>query len=432
LAGLFESVTDLVFCPGALSSPKLGDNLARPRDAIRGIIRLKPFSIAPARIKSHNGGVNRKNNTVSIPGQVAIAVLASAVSASNEVQLLPSGQFRATDGRPKDVAYWFIDSAAAASIIQEIGGRDNRIVIDYEHQTLRTADNGQPAPAAGWFKKLEWREGDGLYAIDVEWTERASEHIGSKEYLYISPVFSYDKKTGTVKRILNAALTNNPALDGMDEVALMAASKLLNDQSQMEALTMDVEEILKQLRWMFNLPTMATAEEIMAELQKAVDKIKSDAPEEAAANFNLVGYLDQLNSNVAALNSEVVALKDATPDPAKYVSVDAMQAVQTELASLKKQVNDGEVEDLVTTALTEGKLLPAQESWARELGGKDIAELRAYLDTAQPIAPLTKTQTKGNPGVDPVGDLTEDELAICAQMGVSPDDYKKTKEATAG
>jgi phage I-like protein len=375
--------------------------------------------------------VNRKNHKGSTFGQVAIAVLASTVSASNEIQLLPAGQFRATDGRPKDVAHWFIDAAAAASIIETFSSLNNRIVIDYEHQTLRTADNGQPAPAAGWFKKLEWREGDGLYAVDVDWTERAKEHIDAKEYLYISPVFSYDKKTGTVKRILNAALTNNPALDGMDEVALMAASKLLNDQSQMEALTMDVEEILKQLRWMFNLPTMATAEEIMAELQKAVDKIKADAPEDAAANFNLVGYLDHLNSNVAALNTEVVALKDATPDPAKYVSVDAMQAVQTELAALQKQVNEGEVEDLVTAALTEGKLLPAQENWARELGGKDIAELRAYLGTAQPIAPLTKTQTNGDPTGGKEDDLTAEELSICTQMGVSPEDYKKTKEATA-
>lgn len=375
--------------------------------------------------------MNRKNHIGSSVTQAAIAVLASSVSSGNEIQLLPAGQFRATDGRPKDVKYWFIDAAAAASIIEAFSAINNRIVIDYEHQTLRTVDNGQPAPAAGWFKKLEWREGDGLYAVDVEWTERAKEHIDAKEYLYISPVFSYDKKTGTVKRILNAALTNNPALDGMDEVALMAASKLLNDQSQMEALTMDVEEILKQLRWMFNLPTMATADEILAELQKAVDKIKADAPEEAAANFNLIAHLEKLGTDLAAATSEIVSLKDATPDPAKYVSVDAMQAVQTQLAELQKQVNEGHVEDLVTTALTEGKLLPAQEAWARELGGKDIAELRAYLDTAQPIAPLTKTQTTGNPAGGQAGELTEEELSICTQMGVSPEDYKKTKEATA-
>jgi phage I-like protein len=108
-----------------------------------------------------------------------------------------------------------------------------------------------------------------------------------------------------------------------------------------------------------------------------------------------------------------------------------MQAVQTELAALQKQVNEGEVEDLVTAALTEGKLLPAQENWARELGGKDIAELRAYLGTAQPIAPLTKTQTNGDPTGGKEDDLTAEELSICTQMGVSPEDYKKTKEATA-
>ena len=348
----------------------------------------------------------------------AIAACAFAVTAGKEVQLLPAGKFRAMDGRPKDAPHWFIDAALAAGIIAQLDGRDNRLVIDYEHQSLLAADNGQPAPASGWFRQLEWREGDGLYAVDVEWTARATTMIEAKEYLYISPVFSYDKKTGAVMAILNAALTNNPALDGMDEVAVQAAARFLTETQ--ESLAMDMEELLNNIRWMLNLPTLATPEEVTAELQKAVDLIKAGNPETAAAGFSLSALM-------AGRNAEIAALKSASPDPAKYVPIDVMQAVQTDLAALRADVNAREVDGLVTAALSDGRLLPPQEAWARALGGKDVAALKGYLDTAQPVAALTGTQTGGKePEAGNGVQLSDSQLAVCTAMGVSPEDFKKT------
>lgn len=318
-----------------------------------------------------------------------IAACAFAITASREIQLFPAGEFRALDGRPKDATAWFIDAELAAAIIADLDGRDNRLVIDYEHQTLLTAENGQPAPAAGWFKQLEWREGDGLYAVDVEWTARAKQMIEAHEYKYISPVFSYDKKTGAIRRVLNAALTNNAALDGMNEVAAQAASRLLIHPTDLESLTMDMEELLKQLRWMLNLPVLATAEDILAELTKAIDIIKSAAPEAAAANFSLGAFI-QANAE------QIAALKVAAPDPAKFVAVQTMKALQDELAALRADVQGKEVDGLVSAALSDGRLLPAQEAWARDLGKKDLAALTAYLNTTQPVAALRGTQTGGN------------------------------------
>lgn len=87
-------------------------------------------------------------------------------------------------------------------------------VIDYEHQTLHTVKNGQPAPAAGWIHALRWIEGKGLHAL-AELTERAKEQIKKGEYRYFSPVIQYSPKTGEVTRLLMGALTNNPAIHGM-------------------------------------------------------------------------------------------------------------------------------------------------------------------------------------------------------------------------
>lgn len=104
------------------------------------------------------------------------------------------------------------------AIIGTANARANEFVIDYEHQSLNANRNGAPAPAAGWFKRMEWRDGDGLYVIDARWTDIAAKMIATREYRYISPVFTFDK-SGNVSSILSAALTNTPALDGLTDLA---------------------------------------------------------------------------------------------------------------------------------------------------------------------------------------------------------------------
>ena len=144
---------------------------------------------------------------------------------AKEFRLIPSGLFRAIDGRPGECEGWLLDRIAAQNIVRQSNARSTDRVIDYEHQTIASAKNGMAAPAAGWFKRMEWREGDGLYVIDARWTARATAMIKAQEYRFISPVFTYDK-TGKVVDVLHAALTNNPALDGLTELA--AASCVLH------------------------------------------------------------------------------------------------------------------------------------------------------------------------------------------------------------
>lgn len=59
----------------------------------------------------------------------------------------------------------------------------------------------------------------------------------------------------------------------------------------------------------------------------------------------------------------------------------------------------GDVDALVKTGLDDGGLLPAQETRARVLGKKDIAALRAYIDTTTPITALSGSHTRGKPPV---------------------------------
>src|SRR5690606_17995947 len=99
---------------------------------------------------------------------IAACVFELQANAAGEIQLLPAGAFRARDGRPEKIPHWFIDGDIAAAVIARAASRKTPLVIDYEHQTLLTEQNGQPAPAAGWFREMEWRDGAGLFALNVE------------------------------------------------------------------------------------------------------------------------------------------------------------------------------------------------------------------------------------------------------------------------
>lgn len=308
----------------------------------------------------------------------SVAALVLELKAGAEVQMLPAGTFRATDGRPAEVPAWKMDARIAANVIRKARLRASRLVIDFEHQSLMVAANGQPAPAAGWFKTLLWREGAGLFATDIEWTARAKQMIEAGEYRYLSPVFSYDAETGEVLEMLMAAVTNVPALDGMAELALRAAAKFdLNHED-------DMNDTLKKL---------------LAGLGIAETATEADALGAIAALKEKAGRTD-------ALTTEVAALKAQTPDPARYVPVAAMKELQTQVTALTAATNQRDLDELIAKALADAKLLPAQEKWARDLGKTNIAALKDYVASAQAIPALMGTQSGGRgPGAAAGGDI---------------------------
>ncbi|EDS8286989.1 TPA: phage protease [Citrobacter freundii] len=348
------------------------------------------------------------------------------------IQLFPAGEFRARDGRPAECAAWLMTREIAERLIAAADARETPYVLDYEHQTLRSAKNGLPAPAAAFFKKLEWREGEGLFAVDVEWTTAAADMVAAKAYRFISPVFSYDK-TGQVLELLNAALTNTPAVDGMEEVLLAAASLMaahLTTEGQTEMDEEFLNELLSNLRWMLNLPTASTKEEIMAELQKIITMI-SGGQGTAAASVSLLDILNQNAQSIADLSAKV-----DTPDPAKWVSVEVMhsavqQATERAGAGNTAALATQQAEALITVALGDGRLLPAQQEWAASLAKSDPASLTAFIEKAPKIAALTTSQTQGQPpaGLPPrPSQGAEDDAidpAICSMMGNDPESVAK-------
>lgn len=348
--------------------------------------------------------------------QLHLASLAQALPAfagvdaetpPTEIRLLPAGAFSATDGRPGALAKggtWKLDAELARAVIARVDATTVDIVIDYEHQSLLAKENGQPAPASGWLKKLEWREGasdagGGLWATDVSWTPPALAKLTNKEYRYLSPVFVFDEE-GRVLALDSVALTNRPGLDTLNP--LVSRGVLSRLFGRLKA-SLDTLNPLVSRAALSLLTGDLEAHDVDKDQQiAALTNERNTATTQVAA---LTQERDGLKTQLAALTAERDGLKSAA-DQAK---ADADKKAHAEL---------------LTAALTDGRLTPAQKPWAEK---QPLAALTEFLDAAAAVADLTRRQAK--PGEAGAGGLSTEELAMCTRMGVSAEDFLKAKKA---
>ncbi|MFW6027277.1 MAG: phage protease [bacterium] len=288
------------------------------------------------------------------------------------VHLMPAGKLVPRDGRKP----WRVLSASTLVQRSEeyAGGRG--IPVDYEHQTDKAEVNGQPAPAAGWIEKLESRK-DGVWGL-VRWTERAAAHIREREYRFISPTFNHDK-AGIVIRILRAALTNKPAL----ELKALAAT---------ETATMNLnEEQFADLQGLLNLNEDADGAQVLAAVR-------------------------ELNETATA----------ATPDPAKYVPIEALEAATAELNKVSQGVTQERAERCVADEIGRGRLPPFLKEWATQLCTVNKPAFDSFVEkTGKTLAPLFERGPASGKRPGEATALTAEEQAVCNNMGLTAEDFQK-------
>lgn len=346
------------------------------------------------------------------------ALLAStfALAADGWVQLTPSGEFAARDGRPGPGKTWKLNDtqgAALAARFNQVAGQ-TPVVIDYDHQTLHLQKHGQKAPAAGWMQQAEWRPGQGLFA-KTEWTAAAAEHIKAGEYRFISPVLMYDPDTLDVQGVAMAALVNYPALLGMSPALAQLAT-------QFQQETPDMNPILAALLAGLGLQETATQEQATAALA-ALKAPKPGVSAALATALNLPATADE-----AAALAAITALGKTDPNAAA-AATQAIAALQGQVAELTGRLNADKVTSTVDDAIKAGKLLPAMRDWALGLGKSDMAQLSAYLATAPVVALAGQTQGK-EPGA---GNSATEPLAadVAKAFGLSAEQFAKGAPAKA-
>ena len=324
------------------------------------------------------------------------------------IQLLPYGKFRATDGRPTDVEAWYVTDTNGADVVALANSQKNPLPIDYEHQILHSQQNGKEAPSAGWMEYLYFNP-QGIFA-DVRWTDKAAEYIKNGEYRYISAVFAYDTN-GYVRKIFHAALTNNPALDGMDEVMVAASAQFFNQQK--DEPEMD-KKLLEALCTLFVLKADASE----AEITEKVTALSAAKGNSQVAVLDVYAKLAEKEQSVAALTTQV-----GKPDPAKFVPVETVAALQADFNKLKLSIDNDKKSALIEAALSQGKLAPALKEWAASLS---IEALTGYLDKATPIAALAGGhQANEDPNKSNVVALTAAEQAAARALGMTEAEFFK-------
>ncbi len=398
----------------------------------------------------HYGGMNISKTPYAAP-LVAIlhanpvsgerlAVLDAQLSPQGDGwhQLLPVGPFKARDGRPFDVpgGHWQLDKTIATTLINRAKTLGQDILIDYDHQTLKVDQNGQPAPAAGWYNgdEIEWREGEGLF-IKPRWTERAAALVAAKEYRFLSAVFPYDAQ-GRPLELRMTAITNDPGVVGMQALAALSAlpaSSLMPIQPGQLATSIkekSMNEHLIALLGKLGIQPGAdgqfTAEQGTAALA-ALDTLQASAkkaPELEAA-------LSAEKSALAALKTQTTSVQQgAQVDLAQYVPVATYNALVTQVAALTAQVDTTDAATLIKEARTAGKVVAAEEEYLTAFAAqKGVAALKALLEPRPAIAALTASQTAAVTLPEKKGEavLSAEDKYAADQLGISHEDFAKAK-----
>jgi len=320
-----------------------------------------------------------RTTPISSPSLPGIALNAADSGAPDWVQLTPAGpRILGRDGR-----WWTLTDPDAVAARLDPAKEPQ---IDIEHASQLQAPQGLPAPAVGWIKAIEVREG-ALWGR-VEWTPVGTTLVTERAYRYLSPAFRFDPATGEILEIVCAGLTNTPNLE-------LAA---LNAAQNPETPDMD-KAVLEAL----GLAATATAADALV----AINTLKSE---------------------------KVVALNAAQhPDPAQFVPrADHDLALNriTQFEADAKTRAEAEAVAAVEAAITAGKVAPASRDYhlatCRAEGG--LQRFRDFAAAQPVIAPPSGLDGKPLPGGSQKA-LTADDLAVCRQFGMSAEEFSAARAA---
>jgi phage I-like protein len=349
-------------------------------------------------------------STPTIAAAAAIEVRLAEGSPVTRLQLMPLGSVEMRDGRGP----FRLDDAAAVIEATKRHAGSTHIVVDYDHQHFFGVKPGvaAQAPAAGWIDPASLRvEDDGIWG-DVEWTAAAAEKLRAREYRYVSPLFAFDEKSGAVLAILNASLTNVPAIEAL---AAAASADLSTDPQETDQM------LLAKIAAALGLADTATEEEVMQSLAA----LKDSSAGMASASAAVAAAAAQLGLPATATVVEIAAAAVAAkPDPKLYAPVSAVDALQAQLAELQADKAAG----VVAAAMEAGKVSPALKDWAIQYATKDPAAFQDWLAKApvvlEPGAQLAAAASQaGSDG------LTESERQVAKMLGRTPEQMLAAKKA---
>ena len=345
--------------------------------------------------------------------------ISEIVSENGLIPIFPAGTTKGVDGRGP----YHLKNAADVIAASEREHVD--LVIDRDHAT-DLAPPGTAIVAAGWIKELIEHDG-GIWAR-VEWTPAAEQQLKDREYRYISPTFHVDKATGNVTRILRATLTNSPNFN-MKAVASAQRDDETTDQIIEEEDDMNMNKTLLACAAVLGMKAPKTEEDVL-ELVKATAAALATSRQSLTDTAKALGLKDDEKAEtiIAAATSLKTATGKEGTDPSKFVPIETFQETASALAKLQTEITEDKATAAVEAAMKAGKITPAQKAWALDYAKSSLEAFKTFIDGAPVVASAAEiVDTKKKP--DANAGLDEEEKAMCSALGVSEDDYKKTRAA---
>jgi phage I-like protein len=292
--------------------------------------------------------------------------------------LVPAGRFVGRDKRS-----WINDQPT--QVVAYNRSLNREVVWDQEHATELKAPKGEPAPAVGWIKELDVREGQ-IWGR-VEWNAEGESLIREKKYKYYSPAIICDANN-RVHGISSVGLTNKHNLE----------LPALNHQSTETEDDMSISAAIRQIL--------------------ALPETASDADAVVA-----IGNLKQ--ERQVALNAQASNLEKFVPRADYDQVITERNQLRTELNSDRTARRDEEIKTLVDQAVEQKKISPATREYhvanCQQEGGID--RFKQFL--ASTPALLTDSGLDGKKPGDGAVALNSEQSAIAAMFGNSVEDVEK-------
>lgn len=390
------------------------------------------------------------------------------------------GQFRAgwTNGTERDFLF---DEESARSVLAAAAKRGVDMMVDYEHASLSAGGAPNPAEAgkaAAWFN-LELRA-DGLWAVNVRWTETGAAKVKGREFRYLSPAFQSDRETGRVLALVNIAVTNLPAtylaqpltaasardmralstgglsFDQVRQAVLAAIEPLFPDGAYVAEVYDD--RVVVEVGWapqkLFQIPYRIeggravlvgdavevhriyapvpggiTMKTLLTALGLTENATEAEALEKLKANTTAATASAQLSGEVLALTGKATVAEALGVLAANKQAAAQLEQVSARVQALETEKRDAEIETTIKALQADGKLTAAMVDWARAAGKKDIETLKAFAASAPKIVPLGEEHRSPAPAASKkLADMSYAEQAELYRS--SPEVYAQLKEAS--
>ncbi len=293
------------------------------------------------------------NNKRSAPHEIPEGIFINDILIANAepgewIKIIPIGSYPFHHNGAHDVTREHVDQMVA-----NFKSTEKELLIDWEHQSL-----WGNTKAAGWITDIEARE-DGLYCKYPEFTKTAKAQIDDREYRYFSPVYkleSINKNGESIGAIVDSvAITNRPYFDNeIDHIG--------NSESTGES---DHNEIR-------NTPKNHS---IDMKLNK-----------EALAKLGLDENATEEQVNDAILNSAEPTAEETTEEPEEVITNSSEEMPQwakdlnKKFDAQEKANQAAQVDALINSAITDGKIAPADKPAWEAKANSDFAGAKKLLD----------------------------------------------------